>query len=89
MAAISFPFYLLHSLVGYTVLKALILGLGWSYPPALAATVLLIIAAATTLHRLVERPSMRAGRRIGIRPQSTPGPIPEPRPEPAYALRPL
>ena len=65
MAAISFPFYLVHSLVGYSLLRALMVGGGLSYYPALAITLPALLAIAAALHVLVERPSARAGRQLG------------------------
>ena len=48
MAAISFPFYIVHSLMGYTLLRALMTGAGLGYYPAVAITLptLLLFAAA-------------------------------------------
>lgn len=63
-AAISFPVYLVHSLVGYSVLKILMLSLGLSYHVALPLTLVCVIALATLLHYLVERPSMALGRKL-------------------------
>ncbi len=62
LAAISFPFYVLHSLLGYSVLRAGMVGLGWGYYPALLVTVAVILAASALLHWVVERPTIRAGR---------------------------
>ena len=67
MAAISFPFYLVHSLVGYSVLKLLMLSWGWGYRPALAAAVAVAVLLATGLHVAVERPTTRMGRALGRR----------------------
>ena len=75
MAAISFPFYLVHSLVGYTLLRALMVGLHLGYLPALAITLPGLLLVASALHVLVEKPTIRAGHvfsllltRLGQRP---------------------
>ena len=67
MAAISFPFYVLHSILGFSVMRLLMTGAGWPYYPALAAAVLTILAAATLIHRAVERPTIRVGRHLAPR----------------------
>ena len=64
LAAISFPFYLVHSLVGYSVLKWLMLSLGWGYPAALTGAVAVVVLVATGLHRVVEAPPLSMGRRL-------------------------
>ena len=65
MAAISFPFYLVHSLLGYSLLRALMAGAGLGYGAALALTLPTLLAVAALLHRLVERPTVRAGKALG------------------------
>lgn len=69
MAAISFPFYCIHSLVGYSVLRLLMLSLHIAYLPALAATLGIVAGIATILHFAVERPTNRLGKRLrrGVR----------------------
>lgn len=67
LAAISFPLYVLHSLLGYSLLKLFMLKFQLGYYPALAASLALVLLAATALHRLVERPSIQAGRRLAPR----------------------
>ncbi len=64
LAAVSFPFYVLHSLLGYSVLRALMVGLGLGYEPALAGALAVVLAACALLHWAVERPTIRAGRRL-------------------------
>lgn len=72
MAAISFPFYIVHSLMGYTLLRAFMVGAGLGYYPAAALTLPLLLAMATGLHWGIERPSARAGQRLGRAPRSVP-----------------
>lgn len=82
MAAISFPFYVLHSLLGYILLRALMLGLNLAYAPALAITLPTLIVAATALHYAIERPTARAGQSLArlrpasMRPAKSPGTLP-------------
>ncbi len=67
LARISYPLYLVHSLVGYAMLKWLMMGVGLGYVPALALTLASVLGIATLLHVFVERPSIAAGRRLGRR----------------------
>ena len=64
MAAISFPFYVVHSLLGYSLLRALMVGAGFSYGVAFAITLPTLLAVAAAIHVAVERPTIRAGRRL-------------------------
>jgi peptidoglycan/LPS O-acetylase OafA/YrhL len=65
MAAISFPFYVLHVLLGFSILRALMVGAGWGYYPALLATMACVTAVAWLVHRFVEVPCIQIGRRLG------------------------
>lgn len=77
LAAISFPFYLVHSLVGYSILKLLMLSWGWGYPAALAVALAGVALLATGLHAAIEMPTMRMGRTLTSRTRrSHPEPIP-------------
>ena len=78
LAAISFPLYLVHSLVGYSILKLLMLSWGWGYPAALAVAVVGVALLATGLHAAVETPTMQMGRTLTQRAR-------RPRPEPVPA----
>lgn len=69
MAAISFPFYLVHSLIGYIVLRTAMVGAGLPYLPSLALAFAAVVALATALHHAVERPTQRLGRRLARRQQ--------------------
>lgn len=64
LAAISFPFYLVHSLVGFSVLKLAMMAWGWGYPAALGAAVAVGVLLAAGLHAFVEAPTARMGRRL-------------------------
>lgn len=68
LADISFPLYLVHSLVGYSVMTYLILA--WRVPYAIAAPVAFGVAVliAWTLHVSIERASIAAGRRLATVP---------------------
>ena len=62
LANISFPFYLLHSLLGYTFLRVGMVALALPYYGALVLAVGGVILVAMVLHRIVERPTQRLGR---------------------------
>lgn len=64
MAAVSFPFYLIHSLLGYSILKLLIVAADMGYPAALAVTLTVLLLVAWTLHVTVEQATIRMGRRL-------------------------
>ena len=67
MASISFPFYLVHSTVGYAVMKYAMIVWSVPYLPALAVALGVVVAVAQGMHVLVERPTIRAGKRSGGR----------------------
>lgn len=75
LAAISFPFYLVHSAVGYAVLKYAMVGRGWSYASALASALACILACSVLVHLLVERPTIQAGKWLAGRRRHGPAPI--------------
>jgi peptidoglycan/LPS O-acetylase OafA/YrhL len=62
LSAISYPLYLVHTALGYTVLQILVQGRGMAYGPALGVAVLASFAVAWLLHVLVERPGIAYGR---------------------------
>lgn len=64
LADVSYPLYVIHTLLGYSLLKVLMMGQGWSYLPALALTVIILAAMAWGLHWAVERPSIAWGHRL-------------------------
>ena len=71
LASVSFPLYVVHSLLGYSALKFFMLYLGLGYRLALVFTIALALGCATLLHRTVERWSIAVGKRIGKRRAST------------------
>ena len=64
LAAISYPLYLVHALLGFTIMSFLIARFGTPYPAAAVVALAASVLAATLLHRTVERASVSAGRRI-------------------------
>jgi peptidoglycan/LPS O-acetylase OafA/YrhL len=67
MAAISYPFYLIHMLVGLSILRLLMAGGRVAYGPALAIALAVVLAIATALHVTLERWTIRTGRRVANR----------------------
>ena len=68
-AAISFPLYLVHSIVGFSILKVLMITGRLSYAAALPLALAAVIGLATLLHHTVERASVALGRRCApVRP---------------------
>ncbi len=67
LAAVSYPLYLVHAILGYALLKAFTLGLGFGFYPALAATALIVLPVAVALHVSAERFGISAGRRLSRR----------------------
>jgi peptidoglycan/LPS O-acetylase OafA/YrhL len=65
LAQVSFPLYLIHSILGFVLLRLLMLRGGLGYGPALALALLAALAVAWVLHRLVERHSIAWGRALG------------------------
>ena len=65
LASISFPLYLVHSLLGYSLFRALMTGAGLSYGMAVAITLPSILLVCAVLHWTIERPSVRLGQRLG------------------------
>lgn len=76
LAAISYPLYVVHSLVGYSVMKLLMLRWQLSYPLALMMAVAAILLLATALHLAIERPTIAMARRLSrSRPQRDAAPV--------------
>ena len=67
LAAISFPLYLLHSCVGYSVMKIAITV--WMLGPgiALLAAILLVLILSASLHAIIEKPMIDLGRTLSMR----------------------
>jgi len=68
LAAISYPLYLVHAILGYVLLKALTLWIGFGFYPALAVTAPIVVVTAAALHVSAERFGISAGRRLSRRP---------------------
>ncbi len=62
LSAISFPLYLVHAMLGYALLQALVQGAGLAYAPAFAVALLASLGLAWVLHRLVETPATARGK---------------------------
>ncbi|WP_084598693.1 acyltransferase family protein [Actinoplanes subtropicus] len=54
--AVSYPFYLLHPRIGFTMIRYAYDRTGLPVPLLMAATILTLLGAAWSVHRLVERP---------------------------------
>ena len=63
LSAVSYPLYLVHAMLGYALLQALVQGWGMAYAPALGVALLACFLAAWALHHGVEKPSMARGKR--------------------------
>jgi peptidoglycan/LPS O-acetylase OafA/YrhL len=68
LASISFPLYAIHSLLGYCLLKLLMLSSPIPYYPALALTFVIVVGVATLLSVTIERRSINIGRRLSVKP---------------------
>jgi peptidoglycan/LPS O-acetylase OafA/YrhL len=76
LAAISYPLYLVHSVLGFTVMSFLTMALGLPYPAAAILAFATVCLAATILHWTVERASIMAGHRLRLpRRQTVPLPL--------------
>lgn len=64
LAAISYPFYLIHVLVGLSALRLFTAGCGIGFLPALALATLAVLGLATALHFTLERRAIAAGRAL-------------------------
>ncbi|MGI8809117.1 MAG: acyltransferase family protein [Acidimicrobiales bacterium] len=80
LAEISYPLYLIHTIVGWVMLSAITRATDQFYV-ALAITFPTVFVLAAVVHHFVERPSMERGRRIANRTRFrrvTEDPVPEP-----------
>lgn len=71
LAAVSYPLYLVHPVVGLTAMRWAMLEFGLPYHPALAVGFGAALIVATALHFGVERWSVAWGQRRTIRPAQT------------------
>jgi peptidoglycan/LPS O-acetylase OafA/YrhL len=62
--AVSYPFYLLHPRIGYTMIRYAYDRTGLPVPLLVAGAILVLLVAAWLVHRLVERPLGPALRRL-------------------------
>ncbi|VVP11393.1 hypothetical protein PS854_03317 [Pseudomonas fluorescens] len=70
-ADISFPLYVTHSLLGYSIMRFMLdkgIGLGWVMFVAFFS----VICVAYILHLFVEKPTMAAGKKLGVFVRSQP-----------------
>jgi peptidoglycan/LPS O-acetylase OafA/YrhL len=68
MAAISFPFYLVHSILGFTILRVLMVAGHVAYMPALAVAFASVVLVATGLHWSIETWTVSLGRLLSRAP---------------------
>jgi peptidoglycan/LPS O-acetylase OafA/YrhL len=68
LARISYPLYLVHSILGFVLLRLLSQRFGLGYGPALALVLPTALLLAWALHRLVERRSIAWGKALGRAP---------------------
>ncbi|MCW8306043.1 acyltransferase [Acidiphilium sp. PA] len=64
VASISFPFYLIHAVLGFTMIKIFMMVLHFDYYVALSGSVLIIIFISYLLHRTVEDKTIELGHRL-------------------------
>ncbi len=76
-AAISYPLYLVHALIGYTIIT-LLLAAGVNAALATAVAFAVAVAIAVLLHRTIEGRSQAAGKALAARWFGRPAPEPEP-----------
>lgn len=79
-ADISYPFYLVHALIGYTIIR-LLMAHEVGYSISAVCAFISVVALAYVLHILVEVPSANAGKMLAYRlaQQKLPGSIAPPR----------
>jgi peptidoglycan/LPS O-acetylase OafA/YrhL len=73
LANVSYPLYLVHTVVGWILMRQLYRVVP-SFLVVVPVTVAIMIAIAAVLHRYVEVPTNRLGRRLGSRRPATPEP---------------
>ncbi|MES2105587.1 MAG: acyltransferase [Pseudomonadota bacterium] len=65
LAAVSFPLYVIHSLIGYTIIRYL-MHVGMSFNTSAGMALICALTLAYLLHRLVELPTMATGKRLAL-----------------------
>jgi peptidoglycan/LPS O-acetylase OafA/YrhL len=68
VADISFPLYLVHSIIGYSLMTVMIRAFKLPYAAALPIALSCVLGLAWLLHKLIERPSQLAGKRLARNP---------------------
>ncbi len=64
LAAVSYPLYLIHSVVGYSMMALAMRVFRLPYTVALGFGLAVVLLVATALHLAVEAPTLRLGRRL-------------------------
>lgn len=64
IAGISYPLYLLHSVIGFTLLQYLMGMWQWSFWPAISLTLIVIFGLAQSLHHYVEIKAQQWGKKF-------------------------
>ncbi len=64
LAGISFPLYLIHAMLGFSLLKWLMISWQLKYSVAVLITFVSVVLLATLLHVTIERKTMALGRRL-------------------------
>ena len=67
LAAVSYPLYLVHSIVGYSMMALAMHVFRLPYTAALGFGLAAVLLVATVLHLVVEAPTLRLGRRLARR----------------------
>ncbi|MEU7906205.1 acyltransferase [Actinoplanes sp. NPDC049118] len=58
--ALTYPFYLLHQRIGYSIIRNVHAHTGWPAAPLILGAVVLLLGVSWLVHRFVERPLMPA-----------------------------
>ncbi len=64
LADISFPFYLIHSIIGYSLITFMVGRRGMTYTEALPIAVGIVLCLAWVIHVAVENPTQNLGKRL-------------------------
>ncbi|MEN3316529.1 MAG: hypothetical protein V7605_2763 [Acidimicrobiaceae bacterium] len=73
LADVSYPLYLVHTIIGWILMRVFFRYFA-SYAVVVPLTMAIVIALAAVVHRYVEVPTNRLGRRLGSRRPPTPDP---------------
>ncbi|AEV84214.1 acyltransferase [Actinoplanes sp. SE50] len=72
--ALTYPFYLVHQRVGYSLIRTARTATGLPVPTLIVGAVLVLLTTAWLIHRLTERPLAPYVRALLAGPRSLPGP---------------